>query len=102
MVEIDPVQWAEIYRLYREKKKQKPDHEFVLVVDEVNWIIHEVRTMRNYVTNFRAMMIRDHKDYDDWDQNSRVDRMTWNVRRMNNRVENYAVKNMLRLYDKYV
>ena len=108
---IDKVDWKGIYALYRELKEKDPTNEYVLLVDEVGMIIHEVRTMRNLVDShyFREKRatygreaMRSMSDDDTWWEleDNEKGNLARNCRRLNNRVENYAVKSMVRMYER--
>ena len=112
MVELDEVDWKRVYALYRKLNKINPNHEYVKVVDEVGYLIHEVRTMRNYVDshyfsskrkffsgNERKAMRKDETWYRY--ENTEKGNLARNCRRLNNIIENVAVKHMMRLLEKY-
>ena len=109
---IDKVDWKGIYKLYRELKEKDPTNEYVLLVDEVGWIIHEVRTMRNLVDShyFRdkrdgipfteVKKLREAGTWYDLEEGDDKAELAHSCRRLNNRVENYAVKQMVRMYER--
>jgi len=108
---IDKVDWKGIYALYRELKEKDPTNEYVLLVDEVGMIIHEVRTMRNLVDSFyfrekrskytmeQVVKLREAETWWQLEENERGD-LAHQCRRLNNHVENYAVKQMVRMYER--
>ena len=99
---LDKVDWKAIYGLYRKLKETDPQHEYVLAVDELGWVIHEVRTMKNYISSNYFMENKEDRK-NDWfiDESKRLGRTLLNCKRLSNRVENYAVKQVLRMLKKY-